>query len=96
MWLLVWYLNSPPSVEYIAKILTSPKIKIEKTKDYKKTFVNLVGQLINEPLRLEDMGKNALEATGYAQLRADEASEYLLSILKSKWNNYVFYTWILV
>ena len=33
IWLLVWYLNSPPSVEYIAKILTSPKIKIEKTKN---------------------------------------------------------------
>ena len=60
--------------------------------NYKKTFVNIVGQLINEPLRLEDMGKNALEATGYAQLRADEAGEYLLSILKNKWNNYVFYT----
>ena len=57
-------------------------IKIEKNKDYKETFVNLVGQLINEPLRLEDMGKNALEATGYAQLRADEAGEYLLSIFK--------------
>ena len=45
-------------------------------------FVNLIEELINEPLRLEDMGKNALEATGYAQLRADEASEYLLSIIK--------------
>tara|TARA_B000000532_G_C18530893_1_gene261401 strand:- start:293 stop:448 length:156 start_codon:yes stop_codon:yes gene_type:complete len=32
MWLFVWYLNSPPSVEYIANILTIPKIKIEKIK----------------------------------------------------------------
>ena len=36
---------------------------------------------INEPLRLEDMGKNAMEASGYAQLRADEASEYLVTIM---------------
>ena len=29
IWLSVWYLNSPPSVEYIANMLTMPKIKIE-------------------------------------------------------------------
>ena len=27
-WLLVWYKNSPPSVEYIEKLLITPKIKI--------------------------------------------------------------------
>ena len=27
-----WYLNSPPSVEYIANMLTIPKINMEKTK----------------------------------------------------------------
>ena len=59
-------------------------IKIEKNKNYKKNFIKLVSDLINEPLRLEDMGKNALEASGYAQTRADEASEHLLSIFKNK------------
>jgi len=59
-------------------------IKIEKNKNYKKHFIRLVTDLINEPLRLEDMGKNALEASGYAQLRADEASEHLLSIFNNK------------
>ena len=32
IWLFVWYLNSPPSVEYMANILTIPKIKIENTR----------------------------------------------------------------
>ena len=32
MWLLVWYANSPPSVEYIAKKLIIPNIKIQKNK----------------------------------------------------------------
>ena len=32
IWLLVWYLNSPPSVEYIANMLIIPRIKIETTK----------------------------------------------------------------
>ena len=31
--------------------------------------------------RLEDMGRNSLIASGYAQQRADEASVYLLNIL---------------
>ena len=56
----------------------------------------LVSDLINEPLRLEDMGKNALEASGYAQLRADEASEHLLSIFNNKWLHHVFFYKILV
>ena len=40
--------------------------------------------LLNQPLILEDMGKNALDACGYAQLRADEASEHLLEIFKNR------------
>ena len=56
-------------------------IKIEKNKFFKNDFVNKVNEIINEPLRLEDMGKNAMEASGYAQLRADEASEYLVTIM---------------
>ena len=59
-------------------------IKIQLNKKYKINFVNSVHQLMNEPHRMEDMGKNALEASGYAQLRADEASGYLLSIFKNK------------
>ena len=59
-------------------------IKIEKNKSFKNHFVNIVNELLNEPLRLEDMGKNAMEASGYAQLRADEASEYLLGIMNKK------------
>ena len=30
IWLFVWYANSPPSVEYIAKKLIIPSIKIQK------------------------------------------------------------------
>ena len=30
------------------------------------------------------MGKNALDACSYAQLRADEASDYLLEIFKNR------------
>ena len=59
-------------------------IKIELNKKYKINFVSTVHQLMNEPLRMEDMGKNALVASGYAQLRADEAGEYLFSIFKNK------------
>ncbi len=55
-------------------------IKIEKTPNFKNIFIEKVISLLNEPRVLEDMGKNALEAYGYAQLRADEASEYLLKI----------------
>ena len=39
IWLFVWYLNSPPSVEYIANILTIPKIKIENTRKYKAEVI---------------------------------------------------------
>ena len=59
-------------------------IKIEKSPEFKNLFIEKVIELLNQPLILEDMGKNALDACGYAQLRADEASEYLLEIFKNR------------
>ena len=59
-------------------------IKIEKSPEFKNFFIEKVIALLNQPLVLEDMGKNALDACGYAQLRADEASEHLLEIFKNK------------
>ena len=32
MWLLLWYNNAPPSVEYIVKLLIIPKTKIQINK----------------------------------------------------------------
>ena len=59
-------------------------IKIEKSPEFKNLFIEKVIALLNQPLVLEDMGKNALDACGYAQLRADEASEYLLKIFMNR------------
>ncbi len=59
-------------------------IKIDKSSEFKTNFIENVITLLNQPLILEDMGKNALDACGYAQLRADEASEYLLEIFKNR------------
>ena len=59
-------------------------IKINKSSEFKNNFIEKVIALLNQPLLLEDMGKNALDACGYAQLRADEASEYLLDIFKNR------------
>ncbi len=59
-------------------------VKIEMTKNFKNIFIEKVISLLNQPLILEDMGKNALEAYGYAQLRADEASENLLKIYNNR------------
>ena len=59
-------------------------IKIDKSSEFKNNFIEKVIALLNQPLLLEDMGKNALDACGYAQLRADEASEYLLDIFKNR------------
>ena len=43
IWLLVWYLKSPPSVEYIANILIIPKTKIDTTNIGKNSMIdNLV------------------------------------------------------
>ena len=59
-------------------------IKIDKSPEFKNIFIEKVIALLNQPLILEDMGKNALDACGYAQLRADEASEHLLEIFKNR------------
>ena len=40
--------------------------------------------LLNQPLILEDMGKNAVDACSYAQLRADDASDYLLEVCNNR------------
>ena len=45
-------------------------------------FINHIVELFDQPEKLEDMGKNSLIASGYAQQRADEASLYLLDLLK--------------
>ena len=45
-------------------------------------FINQITELFDQPEKLEDMGKNSLIASGYAQQRADEASLYLLDLLK--------------
>ena len=47
-------------------------------------FVDSIFELLSNPERLEDMGKNSLIASGYAQQRADEASVYLLKLLKKQ------------
>ena len=61
-------------------------IKIEKSKNFKKQFVEKVDYLLNRPQILEDMGNNAFEAYGYAQFRADEASEHILSIYNKRFH----------
>lgn len=62
-------------------------IKIEKSKYFRKEFIEKVDYLLNKPHILEDMGNNAFEAYGYAQLRADEASEHIHSIYKKNYFN---------
>ena len=39
IWLLLWYNSSPPSVEYIAKLLTIPRVKIQNIKVKSKDFI---------------------------------------------------------
>ena len=56
-------------------------IQIEKSPDMTKYFLNTTIELLSNKERLEDMGRNSLIASGYAQQRADEASIYLLDIL---------------
>ena len=46
-----------------------------------KYFTDSIFELLSNPERIEDMGKNSLIASGYAQQRADEASVYLLKLL---------------
>ena len=44
-------------------------------------FLNNIIELLSNTERLEDMGKNSLIASGYAQQRADEASINLIELL---------------
>ncbi len=57
-------------------------IQIEKGPSMNENFLNNIFELISNKERLEDMGKNSLIASGYAQQRADEASIHLLGLLK--------------
>ena len=57
-------------------------IQIEKGPKMNENFLNNITELIGNNDRLEDMGKNSLIASGYAQQRADEASIHLLGLLK--------------
>ena len=56
-------------------------IQIEKGPKMNENFLNNIFELISNKERLEDMGKNSLIASGYAQQRADEASIHLLELL---------------
>ena len=47
------------------------------------TLLNNIVELLNNSERLEDMGRNSLIASGYAQQRADEASINLIELLKT-------------
>ena len=58
--------------------------KLKKKNDMNENFVDSIFELLSNPERLEDMGKNSLIASGYAQQRADEASIYLLRLLKKQ------------
>ena len=55
-----------------------------KNNDMNENFIDNIFELLSNPERLEDMGKNSLIASGYAQQRADEASVYLLKLLKKQ------------
>ena len=70
-------------------VLSGGAIQIEKNLDMNVNFINQIIELLNHPERLEDMGKNSLIASGYAQQRADEASLYLLDFLKTNPNKNV-------
>ena len=48
-----------------------------------ENFLNNIVELLNNSERLEDMGRNSLIASGYAQQRADEASINLIELLKT-------------
>ena len=56
-------------------------VQIEMDPEMTKNFLNTTIELLGNKDRLEDMGKNSLIASGYAQQRADEASVYLLGLL---------------
>ena len=49
----------------------------------KKSVLHNNVKLLSNTERLEDMGRNSLIASGYAQQRADEASINLIELLKT-------------
>ena len=57
-------------------------IQIEKGSNMNENFLNNIVELLDNSERLEDMGRNSLIASGYAQQRADEASINLIELLK--------------
>ncbi len=62
-------------------------IQIEKGPKMNENFLNNIVALISNNERLEDMGKNSLIASGYAQQRADEASIHLIELLSQSNND---------
>ena len=64
-------------------------IQIEKGPKMNENFLNNIVELISNSERLEDMGRNSLIASGYAQQRADEASINLIELLKTYRNTNV-------
>ena len=56
-------------------------VQIEKGPKMNEIFLNNIIELLSNSERLEDMGKNSLIASGYAQQRADEASINLIELL---------------
>ncbi len=64
-------------------------IQIEKGPKMNDNFLNNIVELLSNSERLEDMGRNSLIASGYAQQRADEASINLIELLKTYRNTNV-------
>jgi 3-deoxy-D-manno-octulosonic-acid transferase len=64
-------------------------IQIKKGPKMNENFLNNVVELLSNSERLEDMGRNSLIASGYAQQRADEASINLIELLKTYRNKNV-------
>merc|ERR1711991_1232473 len=58
-------------------------IQIEKGPKMNENFLNNIVELLSNSERLEDMGRNSLIASGYAQQRVDEASINLIELLKT-------------
>ena len=54
-----------------------------------ENFLNNIIELLSNSERLEDMGRNSLIASGYAEQRADEASINLIELLEKYKNKNV-------
>ena len=63
-------------------VLSGGAVQILNNANLHLEFIDQIVELFDQPEKLEDMGKNSLIASGYAQQRADEASLYLLDLLK--------------